>query len=208
MRWSADGHRPRLQTRGKGGGSWCYLVITVRLDHSSWPIVTCMGAVEATQRHCHGVARQCVPIGFEGLKLRPSVAPHPPARQAPMEMRNAKQELQAQAFALQDERWRACGDGQPALAPDSCCASWHSGIRRSSPARPNFVLYADLSQRVMQVLAAHSLGIKVYSVDEVFLDVCCLPETRAWAVALRATGGRWCGVPLSIGLAPTRTLAS
>lgn len=75
------------------------------------------------------------------------------------------------------------------------------------PCSANFVLYADLSRRVMQVLAEHSPGIEVYSVDEAFLDARGIPEPLAWAAELRATVRRWCGIPLSLGLAPTRTLA-
>jgi DNA polymerase V len=74
-------------------------------------------------------------------------------------------------------------------------------VKRSS----NYQLYADLSERVMLLLARHSLGQEVYSIDECFL----LPppgepgEQVRWARRLKATVARNVGLPVSIGLAPT-----
>jgi DNA polymerase V len=78
-------------------------------------------------------------------------------------------------------------------------------IKRSS----NYQLYADLSERVMLLLARHALGQEVYSIDECFL----LPpsgtpaEQVRWARRLKATVARNVGLPVSIGIAPTKTLA-
>lgn len=77
-------------------------------------------------------------------------------------------------------------------------------IKRSS----NYQLYADLSERVMLLLARHSLAPEVYSIDECFLippDGTPQEQVR-WARRLRATVARNVGLPVSIGIAPTKTL--
>jgi DNA polymerase V len=71
----------------------------------------------------------------------------------------------------------------------------------------NHELYVDLSRRVAEVLRRHAPTVEEYSIDESFLT---LPEdgdlmARAWA--LRAEVGRWTGIPVSVGLAPTKALA-
>ncbi|MCX8016273.1 MAG: Y-family DNA polymerase [Rhodocyclaceae bacterium] len=88
--------------------------------------------------------------------------------------------------------------------PAHCVARAHPEVLQCSA---NFVLYADMSRRVMEVLAAHSPGIDVYSVDEAFLDGHGISDPLRWAQGLREIVWRWCGIPVSIGLAPTRTLA-
>ncbi len=78
-------------------------------------------------------------------------------------------------------------------------------IKRSS----NYQLYADLSERVMLLLARHALGQEVYSIDECFL----LPpegtpaEQARWARRLKATVTRNVGLPVSIGIASSKTRA-
>ncbi|WP_336650711.1 Y-family DNA polymerase [Kocuria rosea] len=78
-------------------------------------------------------------------------------------------------------------------------------IKRSS----NYQLYADLSERVMLLLARHALGQEVYSIDECFL----LPpdgtpeEQVRWARRLKATVARNVGLPVSIGIASSKTRA-
>jgi DNA polymerase V len=71
----------------------------------------------------------------------------------------------------------------------------------------NHELYVDLSRRIAEVLRRHAPTVEEYSIDESFLT---LPEDgellkRAWA--LRAEVGRWTGIPVSVGLAPTKVLA-
>lgn len=72
----------------------------------------------------------------------------------------------------------------------------------------NYALYGDLSRRVMQVLARFSPGLEVYSIDECFLD---LSGWRGDRTALGAkmvhTVQQWTGLPVSVGIAPTKTLA-
>ncbi|HSX28238.1 MAG TPA: DUF4113 domain-containing protein [Candidatus Saccharimonadales bacterium] len=73
----------------------------------------------------------------------------------------------------------------------------------------NFALYGDFSQRVVGLLEAASPRVEVYSVDESFLELSSLgiSDYTAWALDLRQKIWQWLGVPVSIGVAPTKTLA-
>ena len=63
--------------------------------------------------------------------------------------------------------------------------------------------------RVMSVLATFSPGAEVYSIDECFLDLDGLPvdDMTAWSQQIRATVRRWTGIPVSVGIGTTKTLA-
>src|SRR6266498_1461283 len=73
----------------------------------------------------------------------------------------------------------------------------------------NFRLYGDFSQRVVRILAQMAPEIEVYSVDESFLEISSLPidDYQGWAAKLYETIYRWTGIPVSIGVAPSKTLA-
>ncbi|HEU4913960.1 MAG TPA: Y-family DNA polymerase [Candidatus Saccharimonadales bacterium] len=73
----------------------------------------------------------------------------------------------------------------------------------------NFELYGDISKRITALLATITPRIEVYSVDESFLDITALPikDYEAWGREVRAAILRHVGVPVSIGIAPTKTLA-
>ena len=73
----------------------------------------------------------------------------------------------------------------------------------------NYHLYGDLSWRVMETLRTLSPMVEVYSVDEAFLDLSHVPSGELEAVALhiRHTVEQWTGISVSIGVAPTKTLA-
>lgn len=73
----------------------------------------------------------------------------------------------------------------------------------------NFELYGDISQRIVQVLRTVTPRVEVYSIDESFLEVEQLhvKDWAAWARELRERVWREIGVPVSIGLGPTKTLA-
>jgi DNA polymerase V len=72
----------------------------------------------------------------------------------------------------------------------------------------NFALYGDLSQRVMQVLESFT-NLEIYSIDEAFLDFAPIPRAERSTAArhIRASVRQQTGIPLSIGIAPTKTLA-
>ena len=73
----------------------------------------------------------------------------------------------------------------------------------------NFPLYGDLSQRVMDVLGRFTPALDVYSIDEAFLDLTPVPpqERASYAGRIRAAVHQWTGIWVSVGVAPTKTLA-
>ncbi len=73
----------------------------------------------------------------------------------------------------------------------------------------NFPLYGDFSQRVVQMLKQACPDVEVYSVDESFLELSHLPITdyEQWGRELRAKILQHTGIPVSIGIAPSKTLA-
>ncbi|MEA2109398.1 MAG: Y-family DNA polymerase [Pseudomonadota bacterium] len=73
----------------------------------------------------------------------------------------------------------------------------------------NYALYGDMSRRVMNILLRFSPEMEVYSIDEAFLNLSGLnwSKRRALARKLKDTVYRWTGIPVSIGMAATKTLA-
>lgn len=73
----------------------------------------------------------------------------------------------------------------------------------------NYALYGDMSRRVMDTLQAHAQDVEIYSIDEAFLDLEGFEHfgLTAYAGRVRAAVGRCTGIPVSIGIGPTKTLA-
>lgn len=72
----------------------------------------------------------------------------------------------------------------------------------------NFPLYGDISRRVMETLSRFTPSIEVYSIDEAFLDLSGMErDLTAYCAAVRDTVLKWVGIPVSIGVGPTKTLA-
>lgn len=72
----------------------------------------------------------------------------------------------------------------------------------------NFGLYGDISRRVMDVLGLSCPDIEIYSIDEAFLNLAGIPGTpEEHCRALRRRVNKWVGVPVSVGIGPTKTLA-
>ncbi len=71
----------------------------------------------------------------------------------------------------------------------------------------NYALYADMSNRVMSILRDFAPRHEVYSIDECFLDLTGLPNVRALSYAMRARVAAWTGMPVCVGIGPTKTLA-
>jgi DNA polymerase V len=73
----------------------------------------------------------------------------------------------------------------------------------------NYALYGDLSVRVMNTLASFVPSLEIYSIDEAFLDVSGIAEEELEPLALRIRQAvlRNTGIPIGIGIAPTKTLA-
>ena len=73
----------------------------------------------------------------------------------------------------------------------------------------NFALYGDLSKRVMNILDGMVKRIEVYSIDEAFLDLQHTQNTNQayeFGIYCRNTIRQWVGIPVRIGIAPTKTL--
>ena len=71
----------------------------------------------------------------------------------------------------------------------------------------NYELYADISSRMMQSIASLVPAIEVYSIDECFADVRGMADLRALGIHIRERVWQWVGIPVCIGIAPTKTLA-
>ncbi|MBK6381445.1 MAG: Y-family DNA polymerase [Chitinophagaceae bacterium] len=73
----------------------------------------------------------------------------------------------------------------------------------------NYHLYGDLSWRVMETLRILSPHVEVYSVDESFLDLDGIDENKLheYALFLKHTTELWTGIPVSIGVAPSKVLS-
>jgi DNA polymerase V len=72
----------------------------------------------------------------------------------------------------------------------------------------NFALYGDMSRRVMSVLAGFTPNQEVYSIDECFLDLSGIQEDmRGYGLKMKDKVWQWTGIPVGIGIAPTKALA-
>ena len=71
----------------------------------------------------------------------------------------------------------------------------------------NYALYADMSNRVMQILCDYAPRSEVYSIDECFVDLTGMPRLREVSYAMRERVGRWTGMPVCVGIGPTKTLS-
>lgn len=71
----------------------------------------------------------------------------------------------------------------------------------------NYTLYADMSARVMNNIARFTPDVEVYSIDECFIRLTGFSNAEEYGHLIRDTVIRNTGIPVSIGLAPTKTLA-
>ncbi|RYY60165.1 MAG: Y-family DNA polymerase [Chitinophagaceae bacterium] len=73
----------------------------------------------------------------------------------------------------------------------------------------NYTLYGDMSDRVMTILASFVPRLELYSIDEAFLDLSEMAYTDLLQLGLmiKRTIGQQTGIPVSVGIAPTKTLA-
>ena len=70
----------------------------------------------------------------------------------------------------------------------------------------NFSLYGDMSKRVMNILSSEVLKMEVYSIDEAFLDF-FEDSSIQRGIFIREKIKKWTGIPVSIGIAPNKTLS-
>ena len=73
----------------------------------------------------------------------------------------------------------------------------------------NYALYGDMSRRVMSILENHSPNVEVYSIDEAFLGFTGFENFNVTkkSYKIKKQIYQWTGIPVSIGLAPTKSLA-
>ncbi|MDN3588189.1 Y-family DNA polymerase [Pedobacter aquatilis] len=71
----------------------------------------------------------------------------------------------------------------------------------------HYTLYGDISARVMTNLARFTPNVEVYSVDECFLELSGFAELKTYGKLIRDTVINNTGIPISVGIAPTKVLA-
>jgi DNA polymerase V len=71
----------------------------------------------------------------------------------------------------------------------------------------NYTLYGDLSHRVMQTLEQFAPYAEVYSIDEAFLDLSGFSNLEEYGQKIRSTVYQHVGIPVCVGIAPTKTLS-
>ena len=71
----------------------------------------------------------------------------------------------------------------------------------------NYELYGDMSRRIVSVLSCFAPEMEVYSIDESFLNLDKVGNPLGLSRQIRKRVGDWTGIPISIGLGPTKTLA-
>jgi DNA polymerase V len=73
----------------------------------------------------------------------------------------------------------------------------------------NYALYGDISQRVMNILVGLAPEIEIYSIDEAFLNLKGFDffDLSEYAVKIKHTVTKNTGIPVSVGIGPTKTLA-
>jgi len=73
----------------------------------------------------------------------------------------------------------------------------------------NYTLYDDISRRLVDIYRTHAEQVEVYSIDECFLTLGALGDGSypAWGRRLRDQARRWTGIPVGIGIGPSKTLA-
>ncbi len=84
-------------------------------------------------------------------------------------------------------------------------ARQHNIIALSS----NYALYADMSNRVMRILGQFCPDQEIYSIDECFLDLTGFQhlDLNAYGQKMRDTIRQWTGLPISVGISTSKTLA-
>lgn len=71
----------------------------------------------------------------------------------------------------------------------------------------NLTLYGDMSKRVMSIVRKRVPLIEIYSIDECFMDLSGIEHVEDFGRHLSALVERWTGIPVSVGIAPSKTLA-
>lgn len=70
-----------------------------------------------------------------------------------------------------------------------------------------FAIYGEMSRRVVQTVETVFENIEIYSIDEVFVDLSKVDDFESKCDLLRSKIFKWTGIPVSIGIGVTKTLA-
>ncbi len=71
----------------------------------------------------------------------------------------------------------------------------------------NYTLYGDMSARIMGTLLDFTPDLEIYSVDEAFLSISGFDNLKEYGKGIVQTTTQNTGIPVSLGIAPTKTLA-
>lgn len=71
----------------------------------------------------------------------------------------------------------------------------------------NYTLYTDMSRRVMNIVRKRAPQIEIYSVDECFINLEGITNPESFGRSLAEEVYRCTGIPVSVGIAPSKTLA-
>ncbi|MEN8135453.1 MAG: Y-family DNA polymerase [Thermodesulfobacteriota bacterium] len=71
----------------------------------------------------------------------------------------------------------------------------------------NYTLYGDLSSRVMATLQELEPEVEIYSIDEAFISLPATGNAEEYGRLIKAKVAQCVGIPVSVGIAPTKTLA-
>ncbi|PIR76729.1 MAG: hypothetical protein COU32_00580 [Candidatus Magasanikbacteria bacterium CG10_big_fil_rev_8_21_14_0_10_42_10] len=71
----------------------------------------------------------------------------------------------------------------------------------------NYLLYGDMSRRVMETLETCLPEVSLYSIDEAFSNISGVKDIETLARETKHIVTQWTGIPVSIGVGPTKTLA-
>ena len=73
----------------------------------------------------------------------------------------------------------------------------------------NYVLYGDISDRISNILRRFTTQLEIYSIDESFMDLTHVKDSELidYMTLIRSEILRLTGIPVSIGVAPNKTIA-
>lgn len=71
----------------------------------------------------------------------------------------------------------------------------------------NYTLYGDMSGRVMSILSELAPSVEIYSIDEAFVELSGIRNLHTLGTQIKDEVTRGTGIPVSLGIAPTKTLA-
>lgn len=94
--------------------------------------------------------------------------------------------------------------GAPAFENETLFKQHHVNVFSA-----NFALYGDMSHRVMSILEEYSPEMEIYSIDEAFLKLKNFERFNLYdhGKSMRNKVLQWTGIPVSVGIAPTKSLA-